>query len=95
MTDHNSYSPDRFGLPWPKFAITSEQPADMPYEKPTDRRDDHAFIPLLIERCTSHIMCHKGDYSRLATLVTIVKAKKMWLKKLGKCYSTETPDHTF
>lgn len=93
-TDPKAYPPDTFGLPWPKFAVTSEQPTGMPYEPPSKGKE-RVYVPPPMERRALHIMCHKKDYTRLATLIMIAKAKKMWLKELGMCYPTEAPDHTF
>jgi hypothetical protein len=93
-TDPKAYPPDIFGLPWPKFAVTSEQPTGMPYEAPSEGKQ-RAYVPPPMERRALHIMCHKNDYTRLATLTMIAKAKKMWLKELGMCYPTEAPDYTF
>ena len=40
-------------------------------------------------------MCHCNDYVRLATLVTVAKAKNMWLKVFGMCYPVEAPDQSY
>ena len=98
-TDPTIYPPDVFGGPWPKFAIVSEQPTGQPYTAPELGPDGkpilRAFVPPPSERRSLHIMCSRNDYIRLATLVTVAKAKNMWLKVFGMCYPVEAPDQSY
>ncbi|MFM7221961.1 MAG: class I SAM-dependent methyltransferase, partial [Bacteroidota bacterium] len=47
------------------------------------------------ERRSLHIMCSRNDYVRLAALVTVAKAKNIWLKVFGMCYPVEAPDQSY
>ena len=98
-TDPTVYPPDVFSKPWPKFAIVSEQPTGQPFTKPEIGADGKpvlkAFTPPPTERRSFHLMCHRNDYVRLATLVTVAKAKNMWLKVFGMCYPVEAPDQSY
>lgn len=98
-TDPTIYPPEVFGRPWPKFAIVSEQPTGQPYIAPELGPDGKpalkAFVPPPSERRSLHIMCSRSDYVRLATLVTVAKAKNMWLKVFGMCYPVEAPDQSY
>ena len=98
-TDPSIYKPEIFNQPWPKFAIVSEQPTGQPYTKPELGPDGKpilkAFTPPPSERRSLHIMCNRKDYSRLATLVMVAKAKNMWLKVFGMCYPVEAPDQSY
>lgn len=40
-------------------------------------------------------MCNRCDYVCLDTLVTVAKAKNMWLKVFGMCYPVEAPDQSY
>ena len=100
-TDPSVYKPEVHGLPWPKFAIISEQPTGQPFTNdnkdigPDGKVIMKAYVPPPSERRSIHIMCKRSDYRRLATLVIAAKAKNMWLKVFGMCYPVEAPDHSY
>ncbi len=98
-TDPKSYPPEVFGLPWPDFAVVSEQPTGQPFIQPEVGKDGKPvhkiYVPPPSERRSLHIMCKKSDYSRLASLVTVAKARNMWLKEFGMCYPVESPDYSY
>ena len=98
-TDPATYSPDVFGLPWPNFAVVSEQPANLPTAKPEFGKDGkmipRPYVPPPSERRSLHIMCKKSDYRRLLSLVLVAKTKKLWLKEFGMCYPVEAPDSSY
>jgi len=89
-TDPKTYPLEVFGLPWPNFAVVSKKPTGQTYDKPELGKDgkpiQKIYTPPPPQRCSLHIMCKKSEYSRLATLVTVEKAKNMWLKEFGMCY---------
>lgn len=98
-TDPKSYPSEVFGLPWPNFAVVSEQPTGQPFVPPETGKDGKPlhkiYVPPPAERRSLHIMCKKSDYARLASLVTVAKAKNMWLKEFGMCYPVEAPDYSY
>ena len=98
-TDPKTYPAEIFGLPWPDFAVVSEQPTGQPFVQPEVGKDgkpiQKLYVPPPSERRSLHIMCNKKDYDRLASLVTVAKAKNMWLKVFGMCYPVEAPDFSY
>ncbi len=99
VTDPKTYPAEIFGLPWPSFAVVSEQPNGQPYVPPEVGKDGKPihklYVPPPPEQRSLHIMCKKLDYSRLALLVTVAKVKNMWLKVFGMCYPVEAPNLSY
>ncbi len=98
-TDPTTYPEDVFGLPWPNFAVVSEQPTGQLYDRPETGKDgkpiQKPYVPPPSKRRSLHIMCKKSDYVRLTSLVTAAKIRNMWLKVFGMCYPVEAPDNNY